>query len=459
MIIKELNLKNFGKFSGKSVSFTDGINVIYGPNEAGKTTMYYAIGALLFGLDKQRGRAAKTDTYSTYQPWENKTWYEGSLKFETGGKLFYLERNFYHNEKSARLVCETDGEELSVAQGDLEMLLGEMNAELFFNTAAVGQLKMKPKDIIYSYLKNYIASAQESRSNATDVVKVLGILENKKKALEQQKKKYALDVKEHLAKNEASLELLEKEIADCQSQLKTAMWEKQQLDVEKEKKVQGLLARFLYWFKMLFFGRRQRRETDAKKEKLLKIEEKISFLKELLGERESLQEELLLKKDFYFQKLHEQSKAEEIKAIEIAMERVRELSNLRKEEIMERLLAKASEALHRMTNGKYQKLLLEDGEEPCIWDGNRKLKLFQVSTGCGDQVYLALRIGLQDLFFEEDTLPLMFDDAFVYFDDKRLERLLFYLSGLDRQILLFSCHKRELRLLEKLEIPYGKIIL
>ena len=55
-----------------------------------------------------------------------------------------------------RLICETDGEELSVEQGDLEMLLGDTGAELYFNTAAVGQLKMKPQDIIYSYLKNHI---------------------------------------------------------------------------------------------------------------------------------------------------------------------------------------------------------------------------------------------------------------------------------------------------------------
>lgn len=60
---------------------------------------------------------------------------------------------------------------------------------------------------------------------------------------------------------------------------------------------------------------------------------------------------------------------------------------------------------------------------------------------------------------EEDTLPLMFDDAFVYFDDKRLEQLLLYLNSLDRQVLLFSCHKRELRILEKHRIPYGKILL
>ena len=148
MIIRELKLKNFGKFTEKTIRFSEGINVIYGQNEAGKTTVYTAIGALLLGLDKQRGRAAKTDAYTTYQPWEQKTWYEGSIRFSVGEKDFLLERNFYHGEKSARLVCETDGEELSVEHGDLEILLGDANAELFFNTVAAGQCKMKPQDIV-----------------------------------------------------------------------------------------------------------------------------------------------------------------------------------------------------------------------------------------------------------------------------------------------------------------------
>ena len=458
MIIKELCLKNFGKFSDEVFSFGDGINVIYGPNEAGKTTLYTAIGALLFGMEKQRGRASKTDTYTTYQPWENKTWYEGAMKFQSGEKIFCLERNFYHNEKTARLFCETDGEELSVEEGDLEVLLGDMNGELYFNTAAAGQLKMKPQDIVYSYLKNYIASVQEAGSRSTDVVKALGILESRKKALEQQKKKQALEIKEQIAKTDARLELVEQEIADYTSQLHAVNNKKSEyLEVQEERK--GIFGRFLRWLKNLFCGKRMRKQEQQRREEALKIEEKWNFLKDILGEKESFREELLLEKDSFYEKLHIQSKDEEIQALNLAMERIQTLSALRKEEVMEQLLCKASDVLKCLTKGRYQKLILEENEEPALWDGNKKVKLFQVSVGCTDQVYLALRIALQDLFFEEETLPLMFDDGFVYFDDKRLERLLKYLSELGRQVLIFSCHKREMRILEKHQISYQKILI
>ena len=458
MIIKELHLKNFGRFSGQTFSFSDGLNVIYGANEAGKTTVYHAIGALLFGLEKQRGRAARTDTYTTYQPWDNKTWYEGSMKFESGGKVFCLDRNFYHSEKSVHLVCETDGEELSVEDGDLEVLLGDMNEELYLNTAAVGQLKMKPQDIVYSYLKNHIASAAEAGRYATDVVRAVEILEKKKKAIEQQKKKTAAQIKEQLAKADAKIELIEKEITDCQRQLEILTIQKADYK-EEQKEKKGLFKRFFLWLKNLFRRGKIRQEEKKRREEILKLEEKINFFRDLLGEKESLLEEALLEKDSFYEKLHIQSKDDEIKALDIAMERIQTIAAMRKEEVMEQLLEKSSEALCKITKGKYKKLILEMHEEPCVWDGNRSLKLFQLSTGCIDQVYLALRIGLQDLFLGEESMPLLFDDAFVYFDEKRLERLLFYLKDLNRQIFIFTCHKRELRILEKHQIPYEKILL
>lgn len=460
MIIRELHLKNFGKFCGKSLWFADGINVIYGQNEAGKTTVYEAICALLFGLEKQRGRAARCDTYTTYQPWENRTWYEGSLKFITGGKIFHLERNFYHGEKSAHLFCETDGEELSVEDGDLEMLLGDVGAELYRNTAAVGQLKMKPQDIVYSYLKNHIAGVQEEGKNATDVVKALSILENRKKLLEKERKQKSNEIYKRLDSLDAGMELLQKETTDYTEQIKTL--EKRKSELKKAAAVQkrkGLLPRFLFWLKGLFFRKRIREEAQTRRENILKVEEKIKLIQELLGEKESQKEEFLLEKELLYEELHKQSKEEEIRAIDFAMERINELSAVRKEEVMEQLLDKASKILGQITDGRYQKLILQENEEPAVWDGRKVVKLFQLSAGCVEQVYLAVRIGLQDLFFKEDTLPLLFDDAFVYFDDERLEQILLCLSQLGRQVLLFSCHRRELDILEKHHLPYQKILL
>ena len=54
MEIRELYLRNFGKFSGKKIVLKDGINLFYGENESGKTTIHTFIKSMLFGLERGR---------------------------------------------------------------------------------------------------------------------------------------------------------------------------------------------------------------------------------------------------------------------------------------------------------------------------------------------------------------------------------------------------------------------
>ena len=69
--------------------------------------------------------------------------------------------------KSAALICEDDGEELSVEHGDLEMLLGGLTAELFDSTVSVGQLKSRPGEALSDALENYAANYYETGGNRT----------------------------------------------------------------------------------------------------------------------------------------------------------------------------------------------------------------------------------------------------------------------------------------------------
>ena len=56
MKIKSLALKAFGPFSGQVLDFSStlpGLHIVYGPNEAGKSTTMRALKALLFGFPRQ----------------------------------------------------------------------------------------------------------------------------------------------------------------------------------------------------------------------------------------------------------------------------------------------------------------------------------------------------------------------------------------------------------------------
>ena len=108
MIINRLILKNFGKFQGKEIELKEGINILFGENESGKSTIHVFLQSMLFGMKRGRGKASKTDIYSRYMPWENGNWYEGSMVFTCGERTFRLERGFGKYAKAPILVCKTD---------------------------------------------------------------------------------------------------------------------------------------------------------------------------------------------------------------------------------------------------------------------------------------------------------------------------------------------------------------
>ena len=56
MRILDLHIDGFGKFHDLSVSFDKDLNVVYGKNEAGKSTLHTFIRCMLFGLERGPAR-------------------------------------------------------------------------------------------------------------------------------------------------------------------------------------------------------------------------------------------------------------------------------------------------------------------------------------------------------------------------------------------------------------------
>lgn len=72
----------FGPFRDKQLRFEPGMNVIYGPNEAGKSTWHSALFAGLCGQRRGRGRPQKSDRdfQERHEPWDDKsTWDVGAV--------------------------------------------------------------------------------------------------------------------------------------------------------------------------------------------------------------------------------------------------------------------------------------------------------------------------------------------------------------------------------------------
>ena len=70
---------SFGKLENESLSFRDGLNVIYAPNESGKSTWCAFIQAMLYGIDSsERVRAGYLPDKLRYAPWSGAPM-EGSM--------------------------------------------------------------------------------------------------------------------------------------------------------------------------------------------------------------------------------------------------------------------------------------------------------------------------------------------------------------------------------------------
>lgn len=187
MRLTYLWIQRFGKLKEKEIFLEDGINVIYGPNESGKSTLHSFIRGMLFGMPRYRGRASKTDPYTRFEPWERPADYAGSMRFEAGGKEFRIDRNFYKSDVRESLICETDGEQLSIRQGDLSILLGGISESVYDNTVSIGQLRSETDEGMVRELQNYMSNYEGAGSGEVDVQRASERLKKKKKEWELQK--------------------------------------------------------------------------------------------------------------------------------------------------------------------------------------------------------------------------------------------------------------------------------
>ena len=64
MRILELEIINFGKFNHETVTFHDGMNLIYGENEMGKTTLHSFIRGMFFRFFSKKTHAFLLITHS-----------------------------------------------------------------------------------------------------------------------------------------------------------------------------------------------------------------------------------------------------------------------------------------------------------------------------------------------------------------------------------------------------------
>lgn len=631
MIIKEIQLTNFGKFNHKNVSLEPGLNIIYGENEAGKTTLHTFIRGMLFGIEKQRGKASGRDVYSKYEPWENPSNYQGIMRIENDGTNYRIERNFNREHRLFRVINEDEGIELTEEQ--IEELFAGLDESCYYNTISISQLGSVTDKELEVILKNYAANLGATKSMEIDIKeafsdldiqkkkiitenkigeediikksvkltteqleitereqhKIISSIEQKKEnvnhLLEKKKELSALDKKrlEELAKqNERKDKLYQDaisyttEVEKYSNQLEQIKNHKKELEssllekgIDSHETMEALMDKIMnksnmpvtfvilalafvgaaigfvvgnlqfitikeYYMRpaicmgiafilfvlaiirYCFKKKHKKRKFEILKELRLtsdKLEaakhEEIYVRRQLETKQEALnqtqeiikqEENTQVSSDDYSDEIREieaqertlndgVSKAqfaleqkkeneielekrieelkrrlenikkakEEIHAIEEAKRNIEEIANEIRSSFGKRLNKQASYYMSKITNGKYDNITIDERLNITINNKKSLIPSSRLSKGTIEQMYMALRLAAADIIFEKDKKPILLDDAFVMYDNKRMGNTLKFMAESMEQVILFSCHTREKVMADKLNLEYNFI--
>ena len=151
--------------------------------------------------------------------------------------------------------------------------------------------------------------------------------------------------------------------------------------------------------------------------------------------------------------LEEQERlTKEYNALVLALDTLKDAGEEISHRITPRLSTRTAEIFSKLTASRYDSILLDRELKAAVkseGDSAPRDTAF-LSAGTIDQLYLAVRLAICELALPAGkSCPVILDDALVNFDDERCERALELLRDLssNRQIVLFTCHRREAALL------------
>ena len=315
MILEKLYIDGFGKFSDYSLNFSPSIQILYGENEAGKSTIHAFIQAMLYGIPKG---ASKKEIFFQYRPFSKALGFGGSLTFSHQGKSYCVQRDFLQGGE-AHITILPQGEKLFEGESFLQSVLFPFSLESFKNTVSIRQLKSSTEREMVYELQAMLSNFQESGNVELNPQAALDYLEQEEARLREKiipdaTKRYSGLLGE-VKNTRRSLSLLEAEEAQS----------------SEEKSIKGLVP------KEAMIEATNREETDGEesfekngsvakncilKEESLELQQKVAEIEETreewnrlssLLEKEGLnnKEELLLEQEKMLQYLsHEQEEKE-----------------------------------------------------------------------------------------------------------------------------------------------------
>ena len=179
MIIKELGFLNFGKFEDKKIELQEGINLIYGRNEKGKSTIVNFIDGIFYGFSRDSlVKKVRDDLFEKSRPW-NSNLYRGYIILNDKEEDFRISRDFDKDECSILNLKTAD--DLSddprifmysrIPQPGV--LFFDLNRKIYKSTFFIGQRLSQLDSDASVELQNRINNFSVSEDENVDLSKVI----------------------------------------------------------------------------------------------------------------------------------------------------------------------------------------------------------------------------------------------------------------------------------------------
>lgn len=171
MKINKLKINAYGKLKDKEIKFENNINIIYGKNEAGKSTLLNFISNCFYGISKNK-KGKDISDFERYMPWAGED-FSGKMEYELDNQeKFEIFRDFRKkNPKIFNEEMEDISKEFNIDKNKGNEFFYEqtkIDEALFLSTVVVNQQEVKlekqQQNVLIQKIANLVGTGEDNVS-------------------------------------------------------------------------------------------------------------------------------------------------------------------------------------------------------------------------------------------------------------------------------------------------------
>ena len=200
MKIKNIKVNAYGNIENKDINLEEGINIIHGANESGKSTLLNYIISIFYGISRNKDGKALSD-YEKYKPW-NSNEFSGRISYKLeNGEKYEIFRDF--NKKNPKIYNDKledisdrfetdkkDGSKFFIEQMGIDK---QMYLSTVVSTQEEVRLDEKNQNMLIQKIANLAGTGEDNVSYKKALIK---LQEKIRDRLQQILFDYILDAKE-----------------------------------------------------------------------------------------------------------------------------------------------------------------------------------------------------------------------------------------------------------------------